>query len=85
METRVSTKGQVVLPGAIRRKLGIQPGDRLIATVVEDHILLSKRAEPARKGKIVYHPLTGLPAWDSWPDAPTLTHKQIKEMLADFP
>jgi AbrB family looped-hinge helix DNA binding protein len=29
MQTRVSTKGQVVLPAPIRRRLGIQAGDPL--------------------------------------------------------
>jgi AbrB family looped-hinge helix DNA binding protein len=29
--TNVSTKGQVVIPGAIRRRLGISVGTRLVA------------------------------------------------------
>jgi AbrB family looped-hinge helix DNA binding protein len=29
MQTRISSKGQVVLPGPIRRKLGLGPGDAL--------------------------------------------------------
>jgi bifunctional DNA-binding transcriptional regulator/antitoxin component of YhaV-PrlF toxin-antitoxin module len=33
METKLSTKGQVVLAGAIRRRLGLQPGDLLDAKV----------------------------------------------------
>ena len=31
MQTRVSSKGQVVLPGPIRRKLGLRAGDELEA------------------------------------------------------
>jgi AbrB family looped-hinge helix DNA binding protein len=29
METKLSTKGQVVLPGPVRRKLGLRAGDPL--------------------------------------------------------
>jgi len=33
MQTKISTKGQVVLPGPIRRRLGLQAGDPLDAKV----------------------------------------------------
>ena len=33
MQTKLSSKGQVVLPGPIRRKLGLRPGEPLAATV----------------------------------------------------
>jgi AbrB family looped-hinge helix DNA binding protein len=36
----VSTKGQVVLPLEIRRKLGIEPGTRLEVELVGDTVLL---------------------------------------------
>jgi hypothetical protein len=29
--------------------------------------------------------MTGLPVIDFGPDAPILTHEQVREMLADFP
>jgi len=38
-----------------------------------------------RKGKIVIDPVTGFPALTLGPGAPVLTHKEVKEMLADFP
>ncbi|PYX46369.1 MAG: hypothetical protein DMG79_16700 [Acidobacteria bacterium] len=31
MQTKISTKGQVVLPGPIRRRLDLRPGDPLDA------------------------------------------------------
>jgi AbrB family looped-hinge helix DNA binding protein len=33
MQTKVSTKGQVVLPNAIRQEMGLRPGDTLDAKV----------------------------------------------------
>ena len=35
---KVSSKGQVVIPNEIRKKLGITPGKRLLFRVVEDHV-----------------------------------------------
>jgi AbrB family looped-hinge helix DNA binding protein len=41
MQTRVSTRGQVVFPGRIRNKLGLRPGDPLDATVEGGRIVLT--------------------------------------------
>ncbi|HEY7387186.1 MAG TPA: AbrB/MazE/SpoVT family DNA-binding domain-containing protein [Bryobacteraceae bacterium] len=41
MQTRISSKGQVVLPGPIRRKLGLRPGDALDASVQNGQIVLA--------------------------------------------
>ncbi len=43
MQTRVSTKGQVVLPSPIRRKLGLRAGDPLNADVEGGRIVLTPR------------------------------------------
>ena len=40
-ETKISTKGQVVLPSPIRRKLGLRAGDSLDAKVEGDRIVLT--------------------------------------------
>jgi AbrB family looped-hinge helix DNA binding protein len=86
MVTKVSTKGQVVLPLPIRRKLGIRAGDPLDASVEDGRVVLTPRKKISRsKVKIVYDPATGLPALDPGPDAPVLTHEEVKAMLADFP
>lgn len=39
---RVSTKGQVVIPLAIRRRLGIKPGDQLVIVGGEHEAVLMK-------------------------------------------
>lgn len=85
MVTKVSTKGQVVLPGPIRRKLGIRAGDPLDARIEDGRIVLTPRKKPTQKARIIKDPATGFPVITLGPDAPILTHEQIKEMLSDFP
>ena len=85
MNTRVSTKGQVVVPGKIRRKLGLQPGDSLDARIEGEHIVLIPQKTRRRNARIVRDPVTGLPALTAGPDAPRLTSAEVREILADFP
>ncbi len=85
MQTKLSTKGQVVLPGPIRRKLGLQPGDSLDAKVESGSILLTPRKKRKRKAKIVIDPISGLPVLDAGPGAPVLTSEQVREILDEFP
>jgi AbrB family looped-hinge helix DNA binding protein len=85
MQTRVSTKGQVVLPGPIRRKLGIRAGDPLDIAIEQDRIVLTLPARPKYQAQIVKDPVTGFVAIDLGPDAPVLTSEMVKELLVDFP
>jgi AbrB family looped-hinge helix DNA binding protein len=85
MKTKVSTKGQVVLPSPIRRKLGLRTGDPLDAKVEGDRIVLTPSKARLRKVRIIEDPVTGLPVLTAGPDAPPLTSKQVEDILADFP
>jgi AbrB family looped-hinge helix DNA binding protein len=95
MQTRVSTKGQIVLPGSLRRKLGIRAGDVLDASVeIESgtgtdtgsrRIVLTLPKKAVHIAKIVADPVTGFPVFDAGPDAPVLTSEEVAEILADFP
>ena len=40
--TKVSSKGQIVIPLSIRKKLGIREGERLLAIGLGDTIILKK-------------------------------------------
>jgi AbrB family looped-hinge helix DNA binding protein len=85
METKISTKGQVVLPGPIRRKLGLRTGDPLERkgggwTHCVD---ATKHARP--ESKYCRRPITGLPVLSAGPDAQLLSSKQVYEILSDFP
>jgi AbrB family looped-hinge helix DNA binding protein len=85
MQTKVSTKGQVVLPGPLRRRLGIRPGDPLDANIEGGRIILTPRKKRPSRVKILKDPLTGLPVLSVGPDAPVLTGKEVEELLTNFP
>lgn len=46
LSAKVSTKHQISLPSVARRKLGIEPGDRLSVEITHDSLIL--RLRPAR-------------------------------------
>jgi AbrB family looped-hinge helix DNA binding protein len=85
METKLSTKGQVVLPGSIRRKLGLDTGDELEAAVEGGRIILTPKRQKRKRARTVKDPLTGWPVLTAGPDASPLTHRQVQEILAEFP
>ncbi|MFY9907807.1 MAG: AbrB/MazE/SpoVT family DNA-binding domain-containing protein [Terriglobales bacterium] len=85
MVTKVSTKGQVVLPGPIRRRLGLRAGDSLDAHIEAGRIVLTPQQKRALAGRIVRDPLTRLPVLSAGRGAPTLSSKEVVEILAEFP
>ena len=85
MQTKVSTKGQVVLPGPLRRRLNIRAGDPLDAHIDNGRIVLTPRKKRPHRAKLMTDPVTGLPALSAGPKAPTLTSKEVEEILASFP
>ena len=85
MQTRVSSKGQIVLPGALRRQLGIRAGDPLDIAIEQDRIVLTQASKPKFEARIVEDPVTGFAAIDLGPDAPILTSEMVRELLSDFP
>jgi AbrB family looped-hinge helix DNA binding protein len=85
MQTRVSTKGQVVLPGPVRRKLGIQAGDAMDVSVEAGRIVLMPHRKKVGKARIVSDPITGLPVLSLGKSAPVLRSRDVDELLADFP
>lgn len=85
MTTKLSTKGQVVLPKGIRRRLNLRPGDQFETRVEGDRIVLTPKRKRSRKVRIIADPITGLPVLTAGPDAPKLTSAQVAEILADFP
>jgi AbrB family looped-hinge helix DNA binding protein len=85
METKLSTKGQVVLPVQIRRKLGLRTGDPLDTEVEGGRIVLTPRKTRSRRVSIEVDPVTGLPVLSAGSDAPLLSSKQVREILSEFP
>ena len=85
MTTKISSKGQVVLPGPIRRKLGLRAGEPLKAAIEGDRIVLSRLTPPAREARIGIDTLTGLPVLKAGAKAQKLTSRQVDALLAEFP
>ena len=85
MQTKVSTKGQIVIPGPLYRRLDIRAGDSLDISVESDRIVLTQTSKPKYEARIVEDPVTGFLAIDLGPDAPTLTSEMVRELLTDFP
>lgn len=53
MTTVLSQKGQIVLPGTVRQKLHLEPGDDFEVFVEdEDTITLRRIAQPANRGLV---------------------------------
>jgi AbrB family looped-hinge helix DNA binding protein len=85
MRTKVSTKGQIVLPGPLRRRVGIRAGDSLDVSVERDRIVLTQASKPKYEARMVEDLITGFLAIDLGPDAPILTSEMVRELLTDFP
>ena len=87
MQTSVSESGQVTIPGAIRKELGLQPGDELDADVQNGTIVLAPRRKDGavQKARIVEDPVSGLPVIDVGDDVPVLTSQKVRDLLSDFP
>jgi AbrB family looped-hinge helix DNA binding protein len=85
VQTKLSRKGQVVIPNFIRKKLGLCPGDSLDAGIEGGRIVLTPRKRRSKKVRIIKDPVTGFPVLTLGPNAPILTSKQVKEILTDFP
>ncbi len=85
MQTKVSTKGQVVLPGPLRRRLGIRAGDPLDVSIEAGSIVLTPRKRTPHKTQIISDPTTGLPVLTAGDDAPILSSKEVEELLSNFP
>ncbi len=85
MQTKLSSKGQVVLPAAVRDKYGLKAGDSFEILLNEGRITLVPEKPRKRKGRIVKDPITGLPCLTFGPGAPTITKEMVDKLLEDFP
>ena len=47
MQTTLTSKGQMTLPSAVRARLGLEAGDRLLVTVQDDDTIILKRRPAA--------------------------------------
>ena len=75
--TRVSSKGQVVIPKNLKEKLGIKEGDRLLVYAVRDLIVLRKFKAAESILSIVSAPFMKKAAERG------ITRKDVDEAIAD--
>lgn len=85
MKTKLSSKGQVVLPVSARRALGLEAGESLDVLIEGERVILTRSQAATRKAKLTTHPLTGLPVLSVAEGSPKVTSVQVSEILADFP
>ncbi len=43
---KMSSRGQLVIPGPVRERVGLQPGDELSVQVLDDSVLAAEKTEP---------------------------------------
>jgi AbrB family looped-hinge helix DNA binding protein len=85
MTTTLSTKGQVVLPQAARRRLGLKPGVRLDCRVAGHEIVLTPQGGIRARPRSVRDRATGMIVTQAPKGLPAVTDEQVRTLLADFP
>jgi AbrB family looped-hinge helix DNA binding protein len=89
MTAKISSKGQVVLPVALRRKLALKTGDDLDIGLESSEgnlrIVIQRKVARRPRMRIIRDPVTGWPVLKGPPGTPKLTSARVKQMLADFP
>ena len=85
MRIKLSSKGQVVLPVAVRSKYQLKSGDSLDLILKDDEFTLVPAKPKKRKGRIVTDPLTGLPCLTFGRGAPKITKEMVDRLLEGFP
>ena len=85
MTTTLSSKGQVVLPAAARRRLGLKSGAKFACRVEGNRIVLTPAGVEHGRPSFVRSKLTGLVVTQGPQGAPVVTSEQVRALLADFP
>jgi AbrB family looped-hinge helix DNA binding protein len=83
MTTKLSSKGQVVLPKQARDRLGLLPGSELTCEVVDDALVLRPVHAQHENPKFITDPISGLTVTAA--TGKRVTSKQVRALLADFP
>jgi len=85
METTLSSKGQIVLPQKARQRLALRPGAKFACQITNGTIVLTPHTLPMGKPRLFRDPVTGLTITQGPANGPTITSKQVRAILADFP
>lgn len=84
MTSRLSSKGQIVLPKQVRARLQLRPDARLVCEVKGGSILLTPESPTVGRSKRVVDGATGLRITRS-PAGVKVSSADVKAALLDFP
>ena len=84
MTTKLSTRGQIVLPKQARTRLQLRPGTKLVCEIEGNSIVLTPEQPVTEKPKLVHDPRTGLIITKS-PGHVHVTSEDVHAALVDFP
>lgn len=85
MTTTLSSKGQVVLPVAARKRLGLKAGTRFDCRVPSGQIVFTPAESKRARSRFIKSKLTGLVVTQGGANAPVVTSDQVRALVADFP
>ena len=84
MTTRLSSKGQVVLPQQARRRLQLRPGVKFMCKIEGRSIVLTPESIATEPPRQVSDPKTGLLVTKS-PGEIQVTSEDVRAAMLDFP
>ncbi|MBE7540494.1 MAG: AbrB/MazE/SpoVT family DNA-binding domain-containing protein [Opitutaceae bacterium] len=84
MTSKLSSKGQIVLPKKVRSRLHLRPGATLLCTVKGGSIVLTPESAALERPKFVTEPKTGLRITKS-PEQIRVSSEDVRAAMLDFP
>ena len=84
MTTKLSSKGQVVLPKQARMQLRLRPGVKFVCKVQGHSIVLTPEHPVCEAACLINEPKSGLCITKSPPEM-KITSKDVRAALLDFP
>ena len=76
LSAKVSSKNQISIPSEARRRLGIEPGDRLSVEIVDETMVLRRRPQRASER------LWGIAAGKGWYEPDPVTY--VRELRDEW-
>lgn len=84
MTSKLSSKGQIVLPKKVRSRLHLRPGATLVCKVQGGSIVLTPESVALERPKLVTDPKTGLRITKS-PEEVRVSSEDVRAAMHDFP